>query len=174
MFMVHLKGCFFPQMVSLLSESTKDSRICPIDNEMSCKLQFKGWVVLSGINWHHLERGSFMTNTGLARSLRHTLSWSFSAWICLLCRPVTWHLFPLQVGEPLRWFYSPAAIRGVEPMTHSYGSHFHSFYFYLSVQEALKSSKLLLDCSSKEDLKWKVGREGLGLSWLLHLRWCHP
>lgn len=148
-------------MVSQLSESTKDFRICPINNEMSCKLQFKGWVVLRGINWHHLERRCFTTNTRLAHSVAH--SWSFSAWICLLCRPVTWHLFPLQVGEPLRWFYSPAAIRGVGPMTRSYGSHFHSFYFYLSFREALKSSKLLLDCSSKENPKWKVGREGLRL-----------
>lgn len=74
----------------------------------------------------------------------------------------------------LRWFYCPAAIKGVganDPQLQS--SHFHSFYFYLSFQEALKSSKLLLERFSKEKPKWKVGQEWLHLSRVLRLWWCH-
>lgn len=96
----------------------------------------------------------------------HTLSRSFSAWISLQCRPVT------SAGcKLLGWFYCPAAIRGVKPTTRSYTAHtsIHSIFN----SHSKKSSKLLLDCSSKENPRWKVGQEWLHLSSLLHLWWCH-
>lgn len=106
----------------------------------------------------------------------HSLSWTFSVWISLQGRPMTGQLPTGGQQAANCWDDFTALLQlrefgANDPQLQS--SHFHSFYFYLSFQEALKSSKLLLVRFSKEKPKWKVGQEWLHLSRVLRLWWCH-
>lgn len=134
---------------------------------MTRRLQFKGWVILDAINWHHLERECVVQNTGLTHTFTHSVLIIF----CLnqppgpTCNLAASHRRSAGC-KLLRWFYCPAAIKGVEPMTRSYRAHTSIHSIFISDFKKHWSHQ---NCF----LTWKVGQEWLRLSWLLCLWWCH-
>lgn len=128
---------------------------------MTRRRRFKGWVILRVINWLHLEHGGVIQSTG--RSLRpsHTPSLII---FCLnqppepTCNLAASHRRSAGC-KLLRWFYCPAAIKGVEPMTRSYRAHtsIHSIFISHFKKHWSHQNCLLTTFSSKAEVESRTG-----------------
>lgn len=131
-----LKGCFC-FCWQLPDPPTKDVRICLMTafallitgvNKMPRRLQFKGEAILSAITDITLSVSVLVgfTFTFTHSCLDHFLLNQPPGPTCNLAAPHR----RSAVCKLLRWFYCPAAIKGVEPTTRSYRAHtsIHSIF----------------------------------------------